>query len=245
MTSSIPEQLARAAFLDGASSELVEELAARTTIVDVGKDECIIAKGDLGSRMYFISSGKVRVHDGDVVLAHLGPGEVIGEMGLLDPEVRTASVSAECDTKIIALERDDFYAGLERHPEAFRVVIRSILRRERTLVRDVTQRTERLLGYEKELEIGRRIQESFLPERIPDLDNFEIDTYFEAAREVAGDYFDLFPVNGGARIGVVIGDVCDKGVGAALFMTLFRSLLRAYALFDSAPCGGGATRWVR
>jgi sigma-B regulation protein RsbU (phosphoserine phosphatase) len=183
--------------------------------------------------LYFVSSGRVRVHDRDVVLARLGPGEVFGEMGVLDPEVRTASVSADCETTLIALERDDFYSVLENHPEAFRVVIRSILRRERTIVQDVTTRTEKLLGYEKELEIGRRIQQSFLPERVPKLEHYEIDTFFKAAREVAGDYYDLFPVDGGSRIAVVIGDVCDKGVGASLFMTLFRSLLRAYALFGT------------
>jgi serine phosphatase RsbU (regulator of sigma subunit) len=45
---------------------------------------------------------------------------------------------------------------------------------------------------------------------------------------VAGDFYDAFPLAGGSRIGLVVADVCDKGVGAALFMALFRSLLRAF-----------------
>jgi serine phosphatase RsbU (regulator of sigma subunit) len=46
---------------------------------------------------------------------------------------------------------------------------------------------------------------------------------------VSGDFYDLFPIGGGREMVAVIGDVCDKGVGAALFMALFRSLLRALA----------------
>ncbi len=57
----------------------------------------------------------------------------------------------------------------------------------------------------------------------------EIAALFEAARQVAGDFYDAFPLSGGKRIGLVVGDVCDKGVGAALFMALFRSLIHAFA----------------
>ncbi len=79
---------------------------------------------------------------------------------------------------------------------------------------------------ERELEIGRRIQKGFLPETLPELEGWDIDVYYEPARQVAGDFYDLFPVEGGRRIAVVVADVCDKGVGAALFMALFRSLIR-------------------
>jgi serine phosphatase RsbU (regulator of sigma subunit) len=84
-----------------------------------------------------------------------------------------------------------------------------------------------LKGLERELEIGRQIQADFLPDKLPQPAGWEIAARFEAAREVAGDYYDAFPLAQGERIGLVIGDVCGKGVGAALFMTLFRSLLRA------------------
>lgn len=82
---------------------------------------------------------------------------------------------------------------------------------------------------ERELEIGRQIQASFLPRTLPQPSGWEIAARFEAAREVAGDFYDAFPLAGGKRIGLVVGDVCDKGVGAALFMALFRSLIRAFA----------------
>jgi sigma-B regulation protein RsbU (phosphoserine phosphatase) len=82
---------------------------------------------------------------------------------------------------------------------------------------------------ERDLEIGRQIQASFLPEELPQVSGWEIASRFEAARVVAGDFYDAFPLSGGKRLGLVIGDVTDKGIGAALFMALFRSLIRAFA----------------
>ena len=78
---------------------------------------------------------------------------------------------------------------------------------------------------ERELEIGREIQAGFLPEALPQVEGWEIATSLMSAREVAGDFYDAFELPDG-NIGLVIADVCDKGVGAALFMTLFRSLIR-------------------
>jgi len=82
---------------------------------------------------------------------------------------------------------------------------------------------------ERELEIGRQIQASFLPAEIPWFSGWEIAARFQPARQVAGDFYDLFPLVQNRRLGLVIGDVCGKGVGAALFMALFRTLIRAFA----------------
>ena len=82
---------------------------------------------------------------------------------------------------------------------------------------------------EHDVEIARDIQLSFLPQTLPKPDNWEISAYFHPAREVAGDFYDAFMMAQGRRVGFVIADVCDKGVGAALFMALTRSLTRAYA----------------
>jgi sigma-B regulation protein RsbU (phosphoserine phosphatase) len=78
---------------------------------------------------------------------------------------------------------------------------------------------------QRELEIGREIQAGFLPEALPLVQGWEIAASLMSAREVAGDFYDAFELPDG-NIGLVIADVCDKGVGAALFMTLFRSLIR-------------------
>jgi sigma-B regulation protein RsbU (phosphoserine phosphatase) len=80
----------------------------------------------------------------------------------------------------------------------------------------------------QELGKGREIQKNFLPARLMELPGWEFAAYFKPARQVAGDYYDVFrlPDN---RVGLVIADVCDKGVGAALFMALFRSLIRIFS----------------
>ncbi|MEH2171999.1 PP2C family protein-serine/threonine phosphatase [Nostoc sp.] len=79
-----------------------------------------------------------------------------------------------------------------------------------------------------ELEKGRQIQRDFLPNEIPQLPNLEIATFFSPARQVAGDFYDVFMLPGD-YLGLVIADVADKGVGAALFMALFRSLIRIFS----------------
>jgi sigma-B regulation protein RsbU (phosphoserine phosphatase) len=90
------------------------------------------------------------------------------------------------------------------------------------------QQQAQLLKGERDLQIGRAIQTDFLPETLPKLSGWEIAAHFDPAREVAGDFYDAFTMTHG-RVGIVIADVCDKGVGAALFMSLFRSLIRVLA----------------
>jgi len=97
---------------------------------------------------------------------------------------------------------------------------------EKKSLRDLEQRY--LKSLERELEIGRQIQQSFLPSELPKVEGWEIAAYFKPAREVAGDFYDAFLLPDGNLL-FVIGDVTDKGVGAALFMALFRSLIRATA----------------
>ncbi len=79
-----------------------------------------------------------------------------------------------------------------------------------------------------ELEKGRQIQTDFLPDQILQVPDWEIAAFFQPARQVAGDFYDAFMLPDGC-VGLVIADVCDKGVGAALFMALFRSFIRVFS----------------
>lgn len=85
-----------------------------------------------------------------------------------------------------------------------------------------------LQAVRREMELGRRIQEDFLPGTLPELPGWDIAATFHPAREVAGDFYDVFMVSD-HQLGLVIADVCDKGVGAALFMALIRSLIRSFS----------------
>lgn len=113
------------------------------------------------------------------------------------------------------------------YPELVRARLRDCHERaefSRTM-EDVTAHAE-LLSYERELEIGREIQLGFLPDSLPSPDDWDINVRFRPARTVAGDFYDVFELVNRRRLALVVADVCDKGVGAALFMALIRSLLR-------------------
>ena len=86
---------------------------------------------------------------------------------------------------------------------------------------------------EEELEVGRRIQLSFLPAELTQPTGWEVEARFQPALQVAGDFYDTFGLPIG-RVGLLVADVCGKGVGAALYMALFRSLLRAHTERASA-----------
>ena len=79
-----------------------------------------------------------------------------------------------------------------------------------------------------ELENCHQIQKSFLPQKLPRLPDWQFEEFFSPAKGVAGDFYDAFKLPGG-NVGLVIGDVCGKGAGAALYMALYRSLIRIFS----------------
>jgi len=99
------------------------------------------------------------------------------------------------------------------------------------LLRQEMVQTERI---EREIQLARQIQETFLPDTIPQLNRWELDMRWETAREIGGDFYDIFKVDEN-RIGLVIADVSDKGLPAALYMTVARTLIRANAADSQSP----------
>jgi serine phosphatase RsbU (regulator of sigma subunit)/putative methionine-R-sulfoxide reductase with GAF domain len=98
------------------------------------------------------------------------------------------------------------------------------------LQREVVER-ERL---EREMQLAREIQKTFLPERLPALKGWDLDIHWFPARQVGGDFYDVFELGDG-QLGLVIADVADKGMPAALFMTLVRTLIRAAIKEEYSP----------
>lgn len=116
----------------------------------------------------------------------------------------------------------------------------------RTLEEKVQERTARLTEVnrrlEQELAFAGRIQASFMASELPEIPAWQCAAALVPARETSGDFFDIFPLsnggsgsdgdvgaNGRGRYGILIADVVDKGVGAALFMALCWALLHTYA----------------
>ncbi len=87
---------------------------------------------------------------------------------------------------------------------------------------------------ERELQVAREVQSSLLPQGVPSLPGWEFAAWWQPAREVSGDFFDFVNFQDGAA-GVVIGDVTDKGMPAALFMASARSVVRANVAASDTP----------
>jgi sigma-B regulation protein RsbU (phosphoserine phosphatase) len=87
---------------------------------------------------------------------------------------------------------------------------------------------------ESELSVAHTIQASLLPHKLPRIPGWELAACWDAAREISGDFYDCFPVPGG-RWGFVIADVAGKGVPAALFMALCRTLTRTFSMDGRPP----------
>lgn len=166
----------------------------------------------------------------DIMMPNMNGYEVLEAM-VADERLRQVPVimisavdDKESIARCIGLGADD-YLPKPFDPLILQARLGASLARKR--LREREQLYQRSL--ERELEIGREIQAHFLPDRIPTLPGYDFAARLRSARMVSGDFYDLFPLGDGREMVVVIGDVCDKGVGAALFMALFRSLLRALA----------------
>jgi serine phosphatase RsbU (regulator of sigma subunit) len=228
---------------------------------EIGRGEFLFFEGDAGDRLYIVLSGELEVvkavsTKGERVLNRLGPGDYLGEVSLLEPGgLRTASVRALTDSKLLEMSRSDFERLLQRRPavafhiarvlssrlrEADRLTIRDLELKNRELeqaYRDLQAAQMQLVEKEKlehELSLAREIQKSMLPRSIPTMAGFEFGACMVPAKTVGGDFFDFIPL-GPDTLGIAIGDVSGKGVPAALFMAMARSLLRAEARSSLSP----------
>jgi serine phosphatase RsbU (regulator of sigma subunit) len=87
---------------------------------------------------------------------------------------------------------------------------------------------------ERELQLAHDIQQTFMPDQWCDCPGWDLAFMWRAARQVAGDFYDFFQLPN-RRLGLIIADVADKGMPAALFMALTRTLVRAAALEENSP----------
>ncbi|MFI7011963.1 PP2C family protein-serine/threonine phosphatase [Streptomyces sp. NPDC050145] len=222
----------------------------KRALADVGAQVWTRTPGDV------LGAGPGLLPDAEVLLAHasLSPHTVRAVARRLDDEGSRPTVVAFAEHELHLLG-SHIHAGADYlvppfYPDLVRARLRDCHAKaafSRTM-EDVASHAE-LLSYERELEIGREIQLGFLPESLPDPDDWEIHVRFRPARTVAGDFYDVFELVNKRRLALVVADVCDKGVGAALFMALIRSLLRHTAEHSglqsliAADLLGGESDW--
>ncbi|MCT0198328.1 cyclic nucleotide-binding domain-containing protein [Synechococcus sp. CS-1325] len=118
-------------FSDAPDAVLVQ-LANGVEEVHLQPGDVLFRQGDRGTSMYVIVSGLVRVHIGDQTVVELGEREIVGELAALDPEPRSASVSALEPTLLYRIDQEMLAALMVDHPEIVRGVIRELAKRLRS-----------------------------------------------------------------------------------------------------------------
>jgi serine phosphatase RsbU (regulator of sigma subunit) len=221
----------------------------------------LFKEGETGGQFYILIEGEVDIikamgTDDERLLAVREPCSFLGELSLFSEDgAHTASVRARTDLQLMELSRNALNELLKRQPafayEMIRTLSKRLVETEDLTIRDLRRKNRELKRlyeelkaaqeqiiekerYEKELEVARTIQMSILPQRPPEIPRFSFFARMEAMASVGGDFFDFIELDD-HRVGVVIGDVSDHGVPAALFMALSVTLLRAEAKPDVQP----------
>ena len=119
-------------FQNTVESDLIE-LAAILEEVYLEEGRLIFSKGDIGSAMYFIYSGSIKIHDGEHVLAVLGESEVVGELSILDSETRSASATTSNECILLKLDQEPFYEIIMNNADVLKGILKTLCKRLRAI----------------------------------------------------------------------------------------------------------------
>ncbi|HOU35822.1 MAG TPA: SpoIIE family protein phosphatase [Candidatus Omnitrophota bacterium] len=187
------------------------------------KGDRLFKAGDKADRMFYIAKGSIRLPEIDKIVAQ---GDVIGEMGIFSPfKERTASAVCEEDVEVYTMGKDEVINFFGKDPAMAIDLIQLSIKRFIENLKAETAARERI---ESELRIAQEIQASMLPTVFPERKEFEIFAMMDPAKEVGGDFYDFFFVDD-THLCIVIGDVSGKGVPAALFMAISKTLIKTEA----------------
>lgn len=252
--------LARIPFFAGLPETELDRLTSEMNIVNLQPGEILFREGDPGEHLYVVVKGildivKAPSTKDELILNTIHEGEYIGEMSLATGEPRTASVRGRIETVLLSMSRQQFNDLLHHHPELASTMVSVLSHRlDNTNVatfRDLTEKNRQLQKaydelkaaqeqlvekerLEKELQVAADIQMSILPAVLPSPDGYDFGGRILPARQVGGDFYDVFEL-GNNKIGVLIGDVADKGVPSAIFMARAHALIIAEADAVTSP----------
>jgi serine phosphatase RsbU (regulator of sigma subunit) len=260
--------LARIPFFTALPTAELDRLMAELDVVHLNSGDTLFHEGDPGEHLYVVVSGELEIlmapdTSDELILNILHEGEYLGEMSLIQPGgLRTASARARGDIVLLSMSRDQFRDLLQRHPELSATMVNVLSQRlDSTNVatfRDLTEKNRQLQKafdelkaaqeqliekerLERELKVAADIQMSILPNVLPVHARFDFGGRILPARQVGGDFYDIFGLDEN-RIGVLIGDVADKGVPSAIFMARVHALVIAES--DNADAPGQVLRIV-
>lgn len=231
------------------------------SVIRLESGEVLFREGEAGESLYAVLKGRLDVLLGmgtpdEKLLASLGPGEFIGEMSLLIPgRMRTASARAAAPTRLWRMSRTDFDALLVRQPQLAYTMVQTLTKRldatNSAAFRDLQEKNNQLQQaydelkaaqakiiaqerLERELQLAAEIQVSILPQTLPSMAGYDFGTFMQPARMVGGDFYDIFLLDP-EHVGLVVGDVADKGIPSAIFMARAHALIMAEAAHGGSP----------
>jgi sigma-B regulation protein RsbU (phosphoserine phosphatase) len=246
----------------------LDRLISTLDVKEMNHRDILFREGDIGENFYVVMKGELEVlmaegRQDELLLNVLREGEYLGEMSLIMPGGhRTASVRARGKSTLLSMNRDQFLDLTSKHPELSTSMVRVLSQRldatNTQTFRDLTDKNKQLqTAYdelkaaqaqliekerlEQELQVAADIQLSILPDELPKVAEFNFGARILPARQVGGDFYDVFPVSE-YEMGVLIGDVADKGVPSALFMARAHALIMAEA--DTGLSSGEVMRLV-
>jgi len=223
-------------------------------------DTPLTHQGETEKTFYVVESGCAVVtrhmEDGqEQILNTVGPYQSFGEMALLDDNPRLATVKTVTETTVLEITADRFRALLQNAPDLALHITRSVLANLRQLdrlaIQDLRQKNALLQQayldlqaaqavlvekkrLEREIELAAEMQRSLLPSVLPRYPDFRFTSYLSPARHVGGDLYDVRPLDD-EHVGLLIADVADKGMHAALLMAVTRTLFFQEALRSLSP----------
>jgi serine phosphatase RsbU (regulator of sigma subunit) len=217
-------------------------------------------QGETEHTFYVIENGRAvvlrRLEDGtEQVLNTLGPRQAFGEMAVLDNSPRLATIRTLTETSVLEITADQFKEVVRQDPELALHITRRVLSNLRTLdqlaIQDLRTKNALLQAayldlkaaqaelvekerLERELELAAEMQRSLLPAVLPRYDDYRFAAYLAPARHVGGDLFGVQPLDD-EHVALLLADVADKGMYAALLMAVTRTLFMQEAQRSLSP----------
>ena len=254
-----PADTIRQAF-KGISDAELEALCSVAQLRTYPEGQVLVREGETEHVFYIVAAGQVAIThrlgpSQERLIAVRRPGEYFGEMALIENKPRSASATAVAETTVLEITEEVFNEFLAKSPGMALSMIRHITANLRTAdqaaIKDLSQKNAELAKaydelkeaqddivakerMERELEIAGEVQRNLLPAQFPKTPGYTYAASNSPARHVGGDFYDVLQVDN-EHVGLLLADVSDKGVHAALIMAVTRTLFVAHARRSVSP----------
>jgi serine phosphatase RsbU (regulator of sigma subunit) len=218
-------------------------------------------QGAVEKVFYILRQGTVKITQRlsdteELLIAWRRPGEFFGEMALVDDSPRSASVTAVTDVDVLEIDEATFKQVLRNSPElALQLLHNSLAELRNNMQRQIGDLREKnaelrqayaelqaaqseLLRNERvqrDLELAAQVQRGLLPKEFPRVAGLSFAARAQPAREIGGDFYDAFQLDE-QHVGLLIADVSDKSIHAAIFMAIARALFHTEVRRTLSPC---------